>query len=422
MDRRRFLLQCAAWGTAALARLAPGTPQPRRGSFKVVVIGGGYGGATAARYLKLIKPELDVTLVNRTAHHLSCPGSNEVIGGLSPLATLERRYDRLVSTFGIRMVADEVVKIERSPRSVVLAGGTRLPFDRAVLSPGIGFRWTDWPGYDEAASRHAPHAWQGGEQTALLRKQLRAMRPGGVMIIVPPPNPYRCPPGPYERASLAAHYLKRHNPRAKILIIDPKTQFSKQALFQRGWQDLCPGMIEWLPPSAEGAIDRIDAVRRVVHLDFGRHAADVLNVIPPQKAGTLVERAGLTDASGWCPVDTRNFASALDPCVHIIGDACAAAPMPKSAFAANTQAKVAAAAIIDAAEGREPSAPSLINHCYSFLAPDYAISITGVYAFSEREKALVATATGETAMDADRAVEASMARAWQRHFARDVFG
>lgn len=422
MDRRRFLLHAAALGATTLSPGSLAAAKPAGAPFRVVVIGGGYGGATAARYLKLIKPDLDVTLVERTQRYVSCPGSNEVIGGLHPASWLERRYENLRRNSGIRIVCDEVKELERSRRQVILDAGTRLPYDRVVLSPGVAFRWDAWPGYDEAASRRIPHAWQGGPQTLQLREELAAMRRGGVMVIVAPPNPYRCPPGPYERASLAAYYLKQRNPRAKILIIDPKTQFSKQALFLKGWEDLYPGMIEWVPMSAEGAIDRIDVTRRTVHLDFGQHVADVLNVIPPQKAGTLAERSGLTDESGWCPIDARHFLSSRDPFIHVIGDACSAPPMPKSAFAANTQAKVAAAAIADAAEGRDAGTPTLINHCYSFLAPDYAISVTGVYRYSESEHGLTATATGETPMDADRRLEARSARAWQRHFARDAFG
>lgn len=421
-DRRAFLAGTAALAAASLSSRVFGAAKTAGQPFKALVIGGGHGGATTARYLKLLKPELDVTLVTGSSRHVACPGSNEVIAGLRPLQSLERHYDRLARTLGIHVIRDRVDALDRRQRLALLSGGTRLSFDRAVLSPGIAFRWDAWPGYDEAASRRLPHAWQAGEQTLLLQRQLASMRRGGVMVIVAPPNPYRCPPGPYERASLAAYHLKRHNPRAKILIIDPKTQFSKQALFQRGWQDLYPGMVEWIPLSADGAIDRIDVGKRVVHLDFGQHAADVLNVIPPQKAGSLAELCGLTDASGWCPVDPRTFVSTLDPFIHIVGDACTAAPMPKSAFAANTQAKVAAAAIVDAAEGREPGAPSLINHCYSLLAPDYAISVTGVYEYSAQEKGLVATSTAETPMDADRAAEAKMARAWQRHFALDTFG
>jgi len=422
MDRRGFLRHAAALGATTLSPGSSAAAKPGGATFRVVVIGGGYGGATAARYLKLIKPDLDVTLVERTQRYVSCPGSNEVIVGLHPADWLERRYENLRRNSGVRIVRDEVRDLDRSRRQVILAAGSRLPYDRVVLSPGVAFRWDAWAGYDEAASKRIPHAWQAGPQTLQLREQLAAMRRGGVMVIVAPPNPYRCPPGPYERASLAAYYLKQRNPRAKILIIDPKTQFSKQALFLKGWEDLYPGMIEWVPMSEEGAIDRIDVDRRTVHLDFGRHVADVLNVIPPQKAGALAERCGLTDESGWCPIDARRFLSSRDPCIHVIGDACSAPPMPKSAFAANTQAKVAAAAIADAAEGRDTGTPTLINHCYSFLAPDYAISVTGVYRYSESEGGLTATATGETPMDADRRLEASSARAWQSHFARDAFG
>ncbi len=388
----------------------------------MVVVGGGYGGVTAARYLKLADPRLEVVLIHRDREYLSCPGSNEVIAGMQPAVRLVRRYEQLTRRYGVRTLCGEATGLDADRRIVTLGDRSSLPFDRAILSPGVAFRWSAWEGYGEEASRRCPHAWQAGAQTELLRKQLRSLRPGGTVMIVAPPNPYRCPPGPYERAGLMAFYLKRHNPRAKVLILDTKTQFSKQALFLHGWNELYPGMVEWIPASSEGEVERIDADRRIVYSEFGEHRADVLNVIPPQKAGSIAEVAGLTDKSGWCPVDPRSFASTLAPDIHIIGDACIAAPMPKSAFAANSHAKVCAHAVAALLAGRDPGPPSLINHCYSFLAPEYAISITGVYEYSPGEGGLVAAATGETPMDADRKTEARQARAWQKNFQADVFG
>lgn len=421
--RRRFLLGL----TSLWIALRSGDPRskvqgPRTAAARIVVVGGGYGGATAARYLKLADPGLDVTLIHRDHTYLSCPGANEVIAGIRPARSLVRDHNSLVRRYGIRLLRAEVAAVDAERKRIRLTDRSVVPFDRAILAPGIGFRWEEWDGYDVEASRWAVHAWQSGAQVERLRAQIRAMRAGGVVVVLAPPNPYRCPPGPYERASLMAHYLKRHDPRAKILIIDSKTQFSKQALFQRGWSDLYPGMIDWLSASAEGSVERIDARRRIVHTEFGEHRADVLNVIPPQKAGTLAATSGLTDKSGWCPVDPRTFASTLAPDVHVIGDACNAAPMPKSAFAANSQAKICAGAVAALVAGRPPGLPSLINHCYSFLAPDYAISVTGVYEYSAREGGLAATATGETPMDGDRRLEARQARAWQRNFRLDVFG
>jgi len=422
MDRRAFLKTLGAVSASFLPAIARAKSPMGQSKARIIVVGGGYGGATTAKYLKLIDPSLQVTLVHREWRYLSCPGSNEVIAELRTAGWLRRSYDTLARRHGVRLVRGDATHVDAQRGLVVLRDQTRLPFDRAVLSPGIGFRWDALEGYDEETSRLLPHAWQGATQVELLRKQLRAMRKGGTVIIVAPPNPYRCPPGPYERASLIAHYLKRHNPRAKLLILDPKTQFSKQALFLKGWEDLYPGMIEWIPSSKEGAVERVEPSRRVVHTEFGQHRADVLNVIPAQKAGVLAEIAGLTDDTGWCPVDPRSFTSSKIPGIHVIGDACIASPMPKSAFAANSQAKVCAAAVVELVNDRPPSLPSLINHCYSFLSPDYAISVTGVYEYSEKDRELAATSTGETPMDADRAREAKYARAWQRSFAIDVFG
>lgn len=420
MDRRTFLSTWALLGACGLPFRS--FADDRRGKGRILVVGGGYGGASVARYLKLLDHRIDVSLIHRDPAYQSCPGANEVVAGLQTMDWLRRTYDKLARLHAVKLVCGDVVDIDHGKSAVVLRDGRRLTFDRLVLSPGIAFRWDALEGYDEAASRLVPHAWQGGSQVELLRKQLQAMRTGGTAIIVAPANPYRCPPGPYERASLIAYYLQRHNPRAKILILDAKTQFSKQALFMKGWEDLYPGMIEWIPGSKEGSIERIDAAQRIVHSEFGTHRADLLNVIPPQQAGELAKTAGLTDDSGWCPIDPMSFASRRSPKIHVIGDACVAAPMPKSAFSANSQAKVCAAAIVDLLHDRPPERPSLINHCYSFLKPDYAISVTGVYEYSTEQRELVASSTGETAWDADRRLEARYAKAWQIRFARDVFG
>lgn len=421
-SRRAFLHTSGRLAAASLGLSIHPAAAADRPAARVVVVGGGYGGCTVARYLRIIAPRVHVTLVDRDTHHESCPGSNEVLGGISTPGSLRRSRWRLAALDGVNLVRGEVRQIDRSRREVVLRTGSRIAYDRLILSPGIALRWDAIAGYDPAASLKVPHAWQGGEQIALLRRQLQTMRPGGTAIILAPANPYRCPPGPYERASLFAYHLKRRNPRAKILIIDAKTQFSKQALFLQGWRDLYPGMIDWLPHSAEGAVERVDADRRVVNTEFGVHRADVLNVIPPQRAADLASACDLADETGWCPVDPVSFESTRHPGIHVIGDACIASPMPKSAFAANSQAKVCAAAVAALLDGRTPEKPSLINHCFSFLNPDYAISVSGVYAYSAAAGALVANATGETPPDGDRAAEARYARAWQRQFARDVFG
>ena len=417
--RRTFL---AGLATAGVAGLSGCSLNPFRfSSGKVVVIGAGYGGATAAKYLKRFDPDLDVILIDKDRRYDSCPGSNEVLAGWRDIGTLRRRPDRLRKSHHVQFIADEVTSIDPQARKVVLTNGDEIEYDRLVVSPGIDFRWKAIEGYSRAASLLIPHAWKAGAQTRLLLKQLKHMRDGGVVTITAPASPYRCPPGPYERASLIASYLKQFKPKSKVIVLDAKTQFSKQKLFLKGWAELYPGMVEWVSSEKEGQIDHIDVLNKTVHTEFNKHKSDVLNVIPPQRAGAIAREAGLTDKSGWCPVDPKTFESTLLPSVHVIGDACIATPMPKSAFSANAQAKICARAIVALLQEQDPGPPSLINHCYSFMARDYAISITGVYELAPGKKELVATAGGETPMDADRRQEARFARDWQLNIEADTF-
>lgn len=424
LSRRSFLSWASTVGLIGLMGCAGKKRRTDKSAAnsRVLVLGGGFGGATAAKFLKMLDPTVKVTLIERNKTYLSCPGSNQVVAGLDRRKNLQHDYKALVRNYGIEFVLAEAVGIDPHHRSVSLTDGSKVPYDRLILAPGIDFRWDAIEGYDEAASLVAPHAWQAGAQTTLLRRQLRALRNGGVVIITVPENPYRCPPGPYERASLITHFLKQFKPRSKVLVLDAKTQFVKQALFQQAWRQLYPGMIEWISSEKEGKIDRIDADQRIVHTEFGRHRADVLNVIPPQKAGKLAQIAGLTDASGWCPVDPRTFESTIAPGVHVIGDAAIATPMPKSAFAANCQAKACAAAVLDLLTDNEPESPILINNCYSFLNPDYAISITGVYGYSSGERQLTTLSGGESPPNGDREKEAEHARSWHGLLMKEVFG
>ncbi|MFM8332734.1 MAG: FCSD flavin-binding domain-containing protein [Candidatus Methylumidiphilus sp.] len=417
---RRFFLKMAVTA-GALGLVGCATTPKNSAKPKVVVIGGGYGGATAAKYLKIFDPSIDVSLIEKRKTYLSCVGSNEVIAGWQGMERLRRANDGLQKNHGINLIHAKAVEIDPKKRIVELKDGTEIPYDRLVLSLGVDMRYDAIEGYDLKASKIVPHAWRAGKQTALLLNQLKAMVNGGVVLITAPASPYRCPPGPYERASLIAHYLKQHKPRSKVIILDAKTQFSKQALFLKGWQDLYPGMVEWVSAEKEGQIDHIDAKKRIVATEFNSRRADVLNVIPPQKAGWLARKADLADYSGWCPVELHSFESTQIPNIHIIGDSCIATPMPKSAFSANSQAKICAAAIVDLLNGRQPGPPSLINHCYSFLAPDYAISVNGVYEYSDREQRLVATGGGESPMDADRVREAEFARSWRDNITADSF-
>jgi sulfide dehydrogenase [flavocytochrome c] flavoprotein subunit len=331
-------LSVGALGAATSVLGWPGLGHAKAGGGRVVVIGGGFGGATCAGYLRRLSSDIDVTLVERDTMFMTCPFSNAVLGGLYDMDFITHGYDSLRDDHGVKVVHDSAVDVDANAKKVRLAGGSSLDYDRLVVSPGIDLRWGAIEGYDEAASATMPHAWKAGEQTTILRKQLEAMPDGGVVIIAAPPNPFRCPPGPYERASLIAHYLKKHKPRSKILIYDAKPKFSKQPLFEQGWAALYPGMIEWISESDGGAIDAVDVKAMTVNPTFGDpQKGDVINVIPPQKAGMIAEIAGLADESGWCSVDQRTFESKAHKDIHVIGDASIATPMPKSGFAASSQ-------------------------------------------------------------------------------------
>jgi sulfide dehydrogenase [flavocytochrome c] flavoprotein chain len=419
--RRRFL---GLGVTAAAIALRPLPSFAQRAAPRVVVVGGGFGGASCARALRQADPRIAVTLVEASATFTACPFSNSVISGLRELPAQQFTYER-VAADGITLVRGTATAVDPQARTVTLGDGARLPYDRLVLAPGIDIRWGALPGYDEAAAARLPHAWRAGEQTLLLRRQLEAMPDGGLVVISAPANPFRCPPGPYERASLIAHYLKTRKPRSKVLVLDAKDAFSKQRLFQRAWAELYPGLLEWVPLSKGGSVTSVDAATRTLVTDFGRHRADVANVIPPQQAGRIAAAAGVADRSGWCPIDPVTFESTLQAGIHVIGDAAIGGAMPKSAFAANSQAKTCAAAVARLLAGAAPSAPKLINTCYSLVAPDYGISVAGVYHPAGGQVAEVAGSGGVSPAEAPRtarATEAGLAEAWFRTITGEVFG
>jgi sulfide dehydrogenase [flavocytochrome c] flavoprotein subunit len=415
---RRALLKTAAAGAAAtLSR-----PTIAQTSPKVVVVGGGFGGATCARELK--RKGLAVTLVEANALYTACPFSNAVLAGLRPIEAQEFNL-HAVEKGGVDIVLQRAARVDPQARRVVLEDGSSLDYDRLVLSPGVDIRFDALPGYDEAAAAAMPHAWKAGEQTTLLRRQLEAMDDGSAFVMVAPANPFRCPPGPYERASLIAHYFKTHKPRSKLLILDAKDSFSKQRLFQAAWQDLYPGMIEWVSLSSGGKVIEVDAGTRTLVTDFGRHTGAVVNVIPPQRAGQIAQVAGVADRSGWCPIDPVTFESRLQPNIHVIGDASIAGGMPKSAFSANAQGKVCAAAVASLLRGEPPTEPKLINTCYSLVAPDYGISVAGVYSPRNGLLTDVEGAGGTSPVNVPhsfRAQEAVYAEAWFQTIAREVYG
>lgn len=419
LNRRRVLGAlaagaCALGSPSLLAQAAP----------RVVVIGGGFGGASLARALRREDPGIAVALVEPAAHYTACPLSNAVIAGLRDMKAQHFGYAGIEAD-GITHVPQRAVRVEAEQRRVMLADETRLSYDRLVVAPGIELRFDAIPGYDAAAAELMPHAWKAGEQTLLLRRQLEAMEDGGLVVISAPANPFRCPPGPYERASLIAHYLKTHKPRSKLLILDAKDAFSKQRLFEAGWAALYPGMIEWVGLSFGGAVTEVDAPTRALRTEFGEHKAAVANIIPPQRAGAIADIAGVADRTGWCPIDPVTFESRLVPNIHVIGDAAIGGAMPKSAFTANAQAKACAGAVSALLRGRDPAAPKLINTCYSLIAPDYGISIAGVYTPLNGLLAEVEGAGGTSPLDAPasvRAEEAAYGEAWFETITSEAFG
>jgi sulfide dehydrogenase [flavocytochrome c] flavoprotein subunit len=417
---RRTLLKSAAASVVALAA-APVLGQARA---RIVVIGGGFAGATCARSLMQEAGNLNVTLIEPNSRFTACPFSNAVIAGIREIDAQYFSYDGLKRS-GVEVAEQIAIAIDPQARQVRLANGESLDYQRVVLAPGIDLRFDALPGYDQAAAEIMPHGWKAGQQTLLLRQQLEAMPDGGLVVMSAPANPFRCPPGPYERASLIAHYLKTKKPRSKLILLDAKDAFSKQKLFEAAWRTLYPGLIEWVPLSAGGRVTEVDPATRTLTTEFGSHRADVANIIPPQRAGAIAISAGVADETGWCPIDPVTFESKLRANIHVIGDAAIAGAMPKSAFAANAQAKVAAQMIASLMRGEEVHEVKLINTCYSLVAPDYGISIAGVYAPKDGLLAEIKGAGGVSPLEAEsseRAAEALYAEAWFRTITREVFG
>jgi sulfide dehydrogenase [flavocytochrome c] flavoprotein subunit len=420
---RRLTRRDVARGIAASAA-ASALPSPSfaQSATRIVVIGGGFGGASCARALRKLDARLQVTLIEPSRTFTACPFSNEVIAGIREIEAQQFSYDKIAAE-GVTVIPQAAAKIDPQARTVGLADGSSVNYDRLVLAPGIDLRFDALPGYDEAASLKMPHAWKAGEQTTLLRRQIEAMEDGGVVVIAVPAAPLRCPPAPYERASLIAHYLKMKKPRSKILILDAKDGFSQQRLFEGAWNELYPGMIERIALSQGGRVTSVDPATGTIVTDFGNYTAQVASVIPPQKAGRIAEIAGAADNTGWCPIDPVSFASKLVPNVHVIGDACIAGQIPKSASAANAQGKACAAVIVNLISGKSPEAPRLNGACYNTVAPGYGFSLTGIYQPKDGQFAEVDSSTSP--VDAPRDVrqrEAEKAQNWFRTITVDAFG
>ncbi len=425
INRRTFIQTL----TAAAAVGVVGTPYLALGaSKKVVVVGGGTGGATAAKYLRLADASIEVTLIEPNKDYYTCYLSNEVLGGNREMDSIKFGYDGL-KKHGVKVVHDYVTGIDAEKKTVTTKGGESFSYDRCIVAPGIQLRYDTIEGYDEATSEKIPHAWKAGPQTVTLRKQLTDMKDGGTMVIVPPPNPFRCPPGPYERASQIADYFKREKPKSKIVILDSKPKFSKQGLFIQGWEKLYGygtdnSMIEWRP-GPDATVNKIDAGKMTAFNEFDEVKADVMNVIPAQHAGKIAFTAGLTNDSGWCPIALDTFESTIHKNIHVIGDASIAKGMPKSGYAANSEAKVCAAAVAAALNGTEMGSPSYVNTCYSVVGKDYGISVAAVYKLAEDKSKIMKVSGGLTPKDASADAhkrEVGYAHSWLKNITNDIFG
>jgi len=406
MKRRDFLKLAGAVSLTGCASTIPSRA-------RVVVIGGGFGGATAAKYIRMWDPSIDVVLVERESGFTSCPMSNLVLGGFTNMQEISRDYDGL-RRHGVQVVRDEAVAIDAAKKTVRLARGGDISYERLVVSPGIDFTFDDVEGYEAAmASGRVLHAWRAGPQTLALRTQLEQLRDGGVYVISIPLAPYRCPPGPYERACLVAAYFKQAKPRSKVLVLDANPDLtSKAGLFKAAWKDYYAGIIEY---HANARAVGIDAAASAVKLEVEDVKGDVLNVVPPHRAGNIALQAGLiTTNNRWCDVDWRTMESKAVPGIHVLGDATLSAPaMPKSASMANNQAKIAAAAVVELLNGRAPSPVQIINTCYSFVSQKEAMHVSSVHAWDEKDRTLKALPGGGVSAARSEA-EGTYAWSWAR--------
>jgi len=390
-NRRQFM-----GGIGALAASTFPMPAFAQAKPKVVVVGGGPGGATVAKYVAK-DGGIDVVLVEPAKRFTTCFHSNLYLGGFKTWEEITHSYDKITKAYGIKHVQQMAVSVDRDKKTVKLANGSLQPYDRLVLAPGIDLKFDSVPGWSEEASRKLPHAWQAGAQTQLLKRQLNALSDGSTIVMIAPPNPYRCPPGPYERVSMMAHVLKaKGHKKSRIVIIDPKENFSKQGLFMEGWERHYPGMVEWQDPKMHGGVKNVDAKAMTVKTDLGETKAQLINVIPAQMAGKIARDAGLANASGFCPINPENMRSASDANVYLVGDACIPGDMPKSGFSANSQAKVAAVMIRgELANGRTFPA-RYTNTCWSLIETDDTVKVGGSYAPKDGKIAATETFVSKT--------------------------
>ena len=421
IDRRAFLASTGAYGLAALAAPAVlGQTKPR-----AVVVGGGPGGVTAAKYIaKDSQGAIEVVLVEPQRQFVTCFHSNLFLGGYRDFASITHTYDKVAAAHGFKVNAQAASRIDRDKREVLLADGARLSYDRLVLSPGIDIKYDSVPGWGREHEETMPHAWRAGPQTTLLKRRLDAVPDKGVIVMVAPPNPYRCPPGPYERVSMMAHVLKSTGRAdAKIFVLDPKDSFSKQGLFQEGWEKHYPGMVEWLGPRIHDGIKSVDPATNTVVTGFETYRnAALVNVIPAQMAGAIAREAGLANASGFCPIDPASMKSAVDPNIYVVGDAAIAGDMPKSAFSANSQAKVAALMVRGELANARTFPARYTNTCWSLIETDDAVKVGGRYEAKDGKISAIETFISQTGESADlRKQTQGENMAWYGAITADMF-
>lgn len=422
-NRRKFLI---ATGTTTLAMTASGLYMPAlaQAKPKVVVVGGGPGGATTAKYIaKDSAGAIDVTLVEPQKQFTTCFHSNLYVGGYKTFEQITHSYDAL-KKYGVKHARTTVVSVDRTAKKVKLADGKTLDYDRLVIAPGIDLKYDSVPGYSEEASKKLPHAWKAGPQTKLLKKQLNAMKDGDVAVMIAPPNPYRCPPGPYERVSMMAHVLKaKGHKKSKIIILDTKEAFSKQGLFMEGWKKHYPGMVEWVDPKAHGGVKMVDAKAMTVKTDGETYKAALINVIPAQTSGKIARDAGLANQSGFCPILAESMKSSIDANIYVLGDASIAGDMPKSGFSANSQAKVAALMIRGELAATRTFPARYANTCWSLIETDDTVKVGGRYEAKDGKITAVETFVSKTGEDAAlRKTTSEENIGWYSGIVADIFG
>lgn len=418
LDRRTFLASASLASATLAAPAVMGQARPR-----VVVIGGGSGGGTVARYLAVDGAgAIDVTLIEPSKRYYTCYFSNLYLGGFWDFEALGHGYGTIART-GVNVIHDWAVGVDRDAKTVALASGESVPYDRLVVAPGIDFVDGSVPGWNISQQGLMPHAYKSGTQVQLLKHQIENMRQGGTFCMVAPPNPYRCPPGPGERVSMIAHMLSQSNPTAKILIVDPKESYSKQALFEEGWEKHYPGMVSRIGPDMGGNDFEVRPDTMEVVIDGQAEKVDVCNVIPAQKAGKIAELAGLTAESGWAPVKPADMRSKMDDNVFVLGDASAQGDMPKSGFSANSQAKVVANVIRGELTGSRIFPARYSNTCWSLIATNDGVKVGANYEPTDEKIASVSSFISQTGEDADlrrQTYEESIG--WYNGIVADIFG